>query len=114
VDNGISFDNFWYRNYFTPNWESIYVPAFRTEAIDRLRVLTRKDLDSLGVAIEMRADENGILRIVPKGKTMDPSQGARMAPGRVQFGLTTSEIDGLEQRIKNLLNAIDAGKLATF
>jgi len=114
VDNGISFDNFWYRNYGTANWESIYVPAFRKEAIDRLRKLTRKDLDSLGVAVEMRADENGMLRIVPDGKNMDPSKGARIAPGRVQFGLTESEIDGLEQRIKALLDAIDDGKLGTF
>jgi hypothetical protein len=114
IDNGISFDSFWYRNYGTPNWESIFVPAFRKKAIDRLRKLTRKDLDSLGVAIEMRADENGILRIVPEGKNMDPSKGARIAPGRVQFGLKKSEIDGLEERIKELLDAIDQGRLATF
>jgi hypothetical protein len=114
VDNGISFDNFWYRNYGAASWESIYVPAFRKEAIDRIRKLTRKDLDSLGVAVEMRADEDGILRIVPDGENMDPSKGARITPGRVQFGLTESEIDGLEQRIKALLDAVDDGKLGTF
>lgn len=114
VDNGISFDNFWYRNYGAANWESVYVPAFRKQAIDRLRKLTRKDLDSLGVAVEMRADENGILRIVPDGENMDPTKGARITPGRVQFGLTTSEIDGLEHRIEKLLHAVDHGNLMTF
>lgn len=114
VDNGISFDSFWYRNYFTPNWESVYVPAFQKRAIDQLRQLTRKDLESLGVAIEMRADEDGILRIVPQGENMDPAKGARIAPGRVQFGLTESEIDGLEERLEQLLDAIDSGRLATF
>lgn len=114
VDNGISFDNFWYRNYFTQNWESIFVPAFRAKAIERLRQLTRKDLDSLGVAVEMRADEDGMLRIVPEGENMDPSRGARIATGRVQFGLKESEIDGLEERLEVLLDAIDDGRLATF
>lgn len=114
IDNGISFDNFWYRNYGTANWESIWLPALRKQAIERLRKLTRKDLESLGVAVEMRADENGILRLVRHGENMDPSRGARVAPGRVQFGLTDSEIDGLENRLKKLLEQIDNGNLAVF
>jgi len=114
IDNGISFDNFWYRNYGVVNWNSIHVPAFRKKAIERLRKLTRKDLDSLGVAIEMRADANGILRVVPDGENMDPARGARIELGRIQLGLTESEIDDLERRIKALLAAVDDGELGTF
>ena len=114
IDNGISFDNFWYRNYGAANWESIFVPAFRKEAIDRLRKLTREDLARLAVAVELQADEQGILKHVAPGPNMDPSKGARVASGRVQLGLTQSEIDGLEQRLKDLLYEIDQGHIALF
>jgi hypothetical protein len=113
VDNGISFGA-WIYNYFVPNWNSIRVPALRRAAIDRLRGVSREDLDALGVLVEMRADAQGILRQVPPGPNLDPTAGTRIRPGFIQLGLTRREIAALAMRIRTLLAAVDAGEVSVY
>jgi hypothetical protein len=74
----------------------------------------RDELSKLGVLGELEADAAGVLRAVEPRDNVDPEIGMRVAPGRVQFGLTASEIDAMATRLQHLLERIDAGELATF
>ena len=68
----------------------------------------------LGVLGELRADPAGVLHAVTPGENLDPETGTRVAPGRIQFGLTAPEIDGIATRLEELLARIDAGELGVF
>ena len=61
----------------------------------------------------MKAEADGILKPVPPGANADPSRGARVSPGAVQLGLTRSERDALERRIRKLLEQVDRGEIPT-
>jgi hypothetical protein len=113
VDNGIAFGGVLY-NFFVWHFDEIRTRGLPKESIERLRRVTRRDLDRLGVLGQLEADASGVLRNVEPGANLAPAEGARAAPGRIQFGLTTSEIDAVDQRLRDLLARIDAGKLAVF
>lgn len=111
VDNGIAFGPFpW--NFLVRNWNDIRVPWLRNETVERLRRVDEDALERLGIVAELAADEAGVLRPVPPGPNLDEDEGARIRPGRIQFGLTEDEIDDLEDRIEDLLEKIDSGKIA--
>jgi len=113
VDNGIAFGNLVW-NYLVANWDVLRVPALRRASIDRLRRVTRTDLDALLVVFELRSDEQGVLQPTRPGPPFDPSVGARVRDARVQLGLTGTEVDGVATRLKQLLARVDAGEIATF
>jgi hypothetical protein len=64
--------------------------------------------------VEMHVDEEGILQHAPLGENLDPGEGLRIEPGKLQLGLTRKEIDGIAKRIERLLADVDSGKLGTF
>ena len=111
VDNGISFGAFFY-NWFVPNWEVIRVPALRQESIDRLRKLSRDDLDALGVLTNMSMGEDDVLRPAPYTENFDDDDGARIENSSIQLGLTDDEIDDLWDRIEDLIEQVDKGEIA--
>jgi hypothetical protein len=113
VDNGISFDGLVY-NFLVPNWDELRVPAIRREVVEELRDVDEEDLAELGTLVELRADDRGVLRAVRPAPPIDPTKGVRIEPGRVQMGLTTSEIEGVAARIRDLLQRVDRGTLAVF
>jgi hypothetical protein len=110
IDNGIAFEGFpW--NFFVPNWNVIRVPWLRAEPIARLRALPEEEIDRLGTLFDMNADAQGVLRLAPPTAPLDPKKGVRIAPGRVQLGLTAKELDALKERVHDLLADVDAGKI---
>jgi hypothetical protein len=113
VDNGISFGEF-VHNFLTTNWDVIRVPAIPLEVVARLRQVDRKALDSLAVLVDLRVDAKGILRPGRPGPPLEPERGVRLAPGRVQMGLTRAEIDAVSHRVAALLEEIDSGALKVF
>lgn len=113
IDNGSTFNPIGY-NYFVPNWDKIRVAAVRRETVDRLRELDRDDLDFLEVVDQLELDENGILRHVPPGKSMDEDEGVVYEDGTLQFGLTEDEIDAIWDRIEDLVDAVDDEDLPVF
>jgi hypothetical protein len=113
VDNGISFGGLIY-NFLTTNWDVIRVPGIRRAAVDKLRAVRPDQLAALGTLVELRTDANGVLQPVPAGPPMDPTEGVRIAGGRVQMGLTSDEIAGVSKRLAELLEQVDHGKLAVF
>jgi len=113
IDNGISFGPLVF-NYFVPNWTHLRVAAVRTETIERLRGLSREDLDFLLVVSQLEVDENGMFHNVEPGPPIDPDGGANARDGVVQFGLKRKEIDAVYARIQKLVAAVDAGEVPGF
>lgn len=113
VDNGISFDGLVY-NFLVSNWDEIRVPAIRREVVDELEDVDREDLDELATLVELRADARGVLRAVKPTRPIDPTVGVRVEPGRVQMGLTTTEIDAVDARLRDLLRRVDQGTIPVF
>jgi hypothetical protein len=113
VDNGIAFGGTLY-NFFVWHFDAIRVRGLQKEDIERLRHVTRRDLDALGVVGELQSDAAGVLRNVEPAANLDPEQGTRLRPGRIQFGLTAAEIDAIAARVEDLLKRVDAGELMVF
>ena len=90
------------------------MPAIRREVVERLRALDRGAFSALATLAELRSDTAGVLRWAPAGAAIDRERGVRIADGRVQFGLTTAEIERLSQRVASLLARVDSGSLAVF
>jgi hypothetical protein len=86
------------------------VPAY---TVERLRKITRADLDRILATIAEYEIRTGSWLPSRQGKSQ-PGQGVRRKDDHIQFGLTKLEIDGVEQRLKNLLKRVDDGKLKTF
>jgi hypothetical protein len=111
IDNGIAFDP-WIYNFFVPNWDSFRVGAADAGAIDRVRALTDEDFGRFGVVTELRLAEDGLLHTAPAGRNLDPTRGARLGSGVIQFGLTRGEISAVRARRTALLDAVDRGEIA--
>jgi hypothetical protein len=95
-------------------WSNLQIRRIPAATVERLRQVTRADLDAaLGVVAEFQVVD-GILEPVELGPNLGPSRGLRQAEGRVQFGLTSAEIGDLERRIQAMLREVDRGRLTTF
>jgi len=116
IDNGVSFDPFFFNWFFPPNfaWREMRVPAVPRNAVNRLRKLTEDDLAALGVIMQLEADQDGILRIEAPGDPIDEDEGVSVRGTTVQIGLTDDEIEGIWERIEDLLEDIDDGQIGVF
>jgi len=113
IDNGIAFGGVFY-NFLTWHFDEIRTAGLPRASIDRLRRVSLETLSGLGVLAELRADSAGVLRAVTPGENLAPEVGTRIAPGRIQLGLTVAEIDAIADRLQELLARIDAGELGVF
>jgi hypothetical protein len=113
VDNGISFSAF-VQNWFVANWHVIRIPALPHLEIERLRKIDRKQIDQLGVVSELHARPDGMYMAAPLSPNLDPEKGVRITKDSVQIGLTRSELDHVEARLRDLLARVDRGELRTF
>lgn len=117
VDNGVAFDiaygGIWF-NWFVPNWNVIRIPAIRRNTVERLRGVARAELDALGLLVQFQRNDSGFLENTAPGTNLDPDRAVRIRDGTVQLGLKKDEIDGVWERIQDLLADVDAGRLETF
>lgn len=112
VDNGVSFGSL--PSDRGVQWRRIRVPRLPAHTLDRLRQITREDLDkALGVLAEFEIID-GALVAVPPGANLDPRRGVRRRSERIQIGLTAREINGVENRIRDLLNQANRGRYSIF
>jgi hypothetical protein len=116
IDNGLAFGGF--KNPFAvlgfiPDWAEIQVPALPRSHVERLRGITRADLDRLAVVAQFENRE-GLLVPAPAGEPAAEDAGVRVVGTRVQLGLTREEIDGVELRLRRLLERIDRGEIELF
>ena len=116
IDNGTTFGAFFFNWFYPPSfaWREIKVPAIPRNAVNRLRKLTKEDLDTLGVIVQLEADRDGILRIEKPGKSIDEEEGVNVRGTTLQLGLTEDEIEDVWERLEHLLEDIDDGKIGVF
>ncbi|MEO8604311.1 MAG: hypothetical protein ABI629_17185 [bacterium] len=113
IDNGIAFGGVLY-NFFTWHFDEIRTAGLPRRSVERLRRVSRPQLDGLGILGQWQADADGVLRTVTPDGNWDAQIGNRVDTGRLQLGLTTAEIDAMADRLQTLLARIDAGELAQF
>lgn len=114
IDNGLAFSGL--RNpamYFVHNWSELLVPALSRSLSEQLRRVTRADLDRLAVVSQFELRDG---QLVPVAHTapLVPDDGVRVHGDTVQLGLTTEEIDGVDRRLRQLLEKIDTRQIAVF
>lgn len=114
IDNGLAFSGLKNpRAVFLNEWEHLIIPMVPHDKIERLRRITREDLDKLATVAEFSI-EGDTLKPIPPTAAFKDEDGVRMKDNVVQLGLTTSEIDDIEHRIKDLLHRVDTGDLPTY
>jgi hypothetical protein len=109
VDNGIAFA---FNHSDRGNtWSRLRVPKLPADAVDRLRSVTRDELQRrLGVLVQWRlVDGHWIAE--PPGENLGPQRGVRYEDGVVQLGLTRDEIAQVDRRRTGLLEAVDQGRV---
>ena len=93
-------------------WSPLLVDRLPQKAIDRLRLVSDEDLErALGVVAEFEMKDGALVAVETLGANLADRRGLRGARGRVQFGLTVTEIRSVRQRIDALLQAVDEGRI---
>jgi hypothetical protein len=94
-------------------WRRLQVDRLPQRTVERLRGVSREDLDrALGVVAEFQV-VNGLLQPVDPGANLSPRNALRTTGDRVQFGLTSVEIGAVKRRIERLLLQVDRGRIRT-
>lgn len=113
VDNGVSFGS-----PESPRgtiWRELHVRRVPAALVRRLRSLDRDALGrSLDVVAQLRVTGDGRLELTETGPKRNPDLGVDYSGGVVQLGLTDDELDGVWDRLQELLRRIDAGKITIF
>jgi hypothetical protein len=113
VDNTMTFGRFKYNpiSLFTSKWLDVRVPTFPRAYVERLRSLRREDFDALAVVSELELKDGMLEPVERSSPPFDRDSGFRWRGNRVQFGLTQTEIDEIEDRRKTLLELVDRGEV---
>ncbi len=112
VDNGVSFAS-------EPSnrgsyWRDLRISRLGRATADRLLRIRRADLDSALAVLAQFSLQGGEYHAAPLGEVLDRGRGVRQKGDVVQLGLTSSEIEGVHERLKSLVKRIQDGKLQTF
>lgn len=95
-------------------WEDLRVKRLPQKTIERLRNLSREDIEkSLGVVAQYKV-MNGQLLPTESTFNLNDEKGVRRQDNIIQFGLTRKEINGVYSRLNKLLQKVDSGKIETF
>lgn len=113
VDNDVAFDSR-ISDQGDP-WSPLLVDRLPQKTVDRLRAISDEDLErAIGVVAEFQLKDGVLVPVEALGDNLAKRRGLRGARGRVQFGLTSTEIRDVRQRIDALLRAVDKGRIRTI
>jgi hypothetical protein len=112
VDNGVAFRSEASDRGYA--WRELRVKRLPRATVERLRQITREDLDrALGIVAHFDVVGTELVRGEPTANLRD-SRGVRRTPEAIQFGLTRAEINDVESRLRRLLQRVDEGKIEVF
>ena len=114
VDNGLAFSGF--RNPiadFIADWADIIVPALPRKQLDRLRRITRSDLNALLTVSQYKVTPGGLVEVPPTPAFSEES-GVRREGDMIQLGLTRREVDAIASRLEALFERVDRGEIRVF
>jgi hypothetical protein len=101
VDNGVAFAS--EESNRGVQWRDLLVERFPRRTMERLKAITRADLEQrLGVLAEFELRDETLVP-VPPGANIGKHRGVRRNSERVQLGLTEAELRQLETRLKEML-----------
>jgi hypothetical protein len=113
VDNGVAFNRREVSDRGT-RWQRLRVDRLPQRTVDRLRALTREELDSrLAVVVQFRWADGVLVPMTPTAP-LDRGKGVRHNDEIVQLGLTKDEIGHIWDRIRKVLEKVDEQKIALF
>lgn len=109
VDNGIAFGSNESDRGFA--WRDLQVERFPRRTIERLKGITRQQLEeTLETLAEFEVQDGRLVPVEP-GPPLNRNVGVRREGNRIQFGLTRNEIRQVEQRINALLREANERRL---
>ncbi len=112
VDNGVAFRS--PKSDRGDRWSRFQVRRFPHHTVDRLRTITKEELqEKLGVLAQFELEGDTLVR-VPPTKNLRPHYGVRQHDGEVQLGLTEGEIGDIWQRLRDFLYEVDHGRYKEF
>jgi len=112
VDNGVAFESV--PSNRGTEWQEMRVTRVSAATVARLRPITQASLtEALGVVAQFERRGADYVPTAP-GANLDARRGVRRTATTLQLGLTSSEIDGVQRRLRDLLKNIDRGKIKTF
>ena len=112
VDNGVAFG--YQSSDRGTAWRELLVKRVPRNTVERLRKITLDDLrNTLGTVSQFEIRDS-VLVAVPPSANIAPGNGVRNRDNVIQYGLTDREIQQMHQRIRNLIERVDNGKLQTF
>ena len=113
VDNGIAFDRREESDRGT-RWRNLRVKRLPRRTVERLRALTREELDRrLSVVAQFQKVGHQFVDVEPT-EPLDRNRGMRNRDDVVQLGLTKAEIGHIWDRIQKVLKKVDDGKVTLF
>jgi hypothetical protein len=112
VDNGVA---------FAPpdsdrgtEWRDLKVRRLPRGTVERLRAISREDLDRmLGVVAQFEVRDGEMVPVQP-GASLGGRSGVRRRGDVIQLGLTSTEIRGVHSRLQQLLKQVDSGRIVVF
>lgn len=112
VDNGVIFRS--KRSDRGDQWGELRVKRIPRETVDRLRELTREELEQrLGVLTHF--ENRGFEYVAAEpSRNLEPGDGIRVEGDTIQLGLDRREIRDLHRRIQRVLEKVDSGDVELF
>ncbi len=116
IDNGLAFSGIGNPRPFITRWHRLKIDKLPRASVTRLKRLSAQQLRRhLETVTEWRNEANGQTRPASSFSTNpSPSDGVRRMPGMVQLGLTQREIQGIEARLRRLLERTEARHVQLF
>ena len=113
VDNGVAFSRREESDRGT-KWRRLAVKRLPRKTVDRLRAVTREELDRhLSVVAQFRQIGDQLVPMAPT-EPLFSGLGVRRTGDVVQLGLTDDEIGEIWGRIQKVLDEVDEGKIVLF
>jgi hypothetical protein len=112
VDNGVAFRS-------EPSdrgyeFRDLRVDRLPRGTVERLRGVTEEDLHrTLGVLLQFEIRNNELVAVPPTAN-MNDGRGVRRSDTMIQFGLTRAEIRDVYNRLTNMLERVDSGRITVF
>ncbi|MBD3288313.1 hypothetical protein GF337_05875 [candidate division KSB1 bacterium] len=112
VDNGLAFGDAISRRGY--KWRDLRVDRLPEKTIDRLKKITKEDLEDHLLVVSQFRIENRMLIPEPATQPINTNKGVRITDDTLQFGLTSREIQEVYWRLETLLNDVKQGRIETF
>lgn len=98
---------------FRKDWSKIQLPALSEASIERLRAATPEDIDGLNTLAELELRDGSYVPVEAQPPFGDRASATRRQGDRLQIGLKEREVEGVRERLRQLLTTIERGELAT-